>query len=85
MEEVTTSESERSLRLEILEQVQKLATASLGLVAALAWNDAVQALFQYIFGAQSNLAAKFFYAILVTVLIVVVTFRLSKIIARLKR
>lgn len=77
--------NEPSLRLEILEQTQRLSTASLGLVAALAWNDAVQALFRELFGTQSGLIAKFFYAGLVTILVVTVTVRLSKLISRIKR
>ncbi|KKS74593.1 MAG: Pyruvate flavodoxin/ferredoxin oxidoreductase domain protein, partial [Parcubacteria group bacterium GW2011_GWA2_42_80] len=53
--------SQKSLRLEILENVSKLATAGLGLVAALAWNDAIQTLFKMIFGEQSAVWAKFVY------------------------
>lgn len=74
-----------SLRLELLEQTQRLSTASLGLVAALAWNDAVQSLMRELFGTQSGLVAKFAYALLITVLVVIVTFRLSRLIARLKK
>lgn len=74
-----------SLRLELLEQTQRLSTASLGLVAALAWNDAVQSLVHELFGTQSGLIAKFAYAILITALVVVVTLRLSRLIARLKK
>lgn len=76
---------EPSLHLDVLEQTQRLATASLGLVAALAWNDAIQSLFHELFGTQSGLVAKFLYALLVTILVVTVTVRLSKLITRLKR
>ena len=74
-----------SLRLEVLERVQSLVTASLGLVAALAWNDAIQTLFVIIFGVQSSVIAKFIYAVIITVLVVIVTVRLSTLINSLKR
>lgn len=74
-----------SLRLEILEKIQTLLAAGLGLVAALAWNDAIQGLFIAIFGVQSSLIAKFLYALIVTVLVVYMTVRLSRLINHLKK
>lgn len=73
-----------SLKLEFLEQAQILMTAGFGLVAALAWNTAIQDLFKMLFPDQNSLIAKFIYAILVTVLIIVVTRRLGKAITVLK-
>lgn len=66
------------LRLEVLEKISTLATVGLGLVAAKAWNSAIQALFKQIFGEQSNLAAMFGYAGFITVIVVVVTVYLSR-------
>lgn len=44
--------------------------AGLGLVAALAWNDAVRSLFNEVFeGARGSLFAKFGYAFLITVIV----------------
>ena len=77
--------SQKSLKLEILEKVSQLAVAGFGLVAALAWNDAIQALFKQFFGEQSAIWAKFVYALIVTVLVVFITMRLSNIIDRLKQ
>ncbi|MBU1039216.1 hypothetical protein KKC17_03275 [Patescibacteria group bacterium] len=76
--------SQKSLRLEILEKVSQLATAGFGLVAALAWNDAIQTLFKELFGTQSAVWAKFGYAILITVLVVLVTYKLGNLINKLK-
>jgi hypothetical protein len=43
---------------------------ALGLVAALAWNDAIQILFQkYLGSAGGALAARIFYEVLVTVIV----------------
>jgi uncharacterized BrkB/YihY/UPF0761 family membrane protein len=75
---------DKNLKLQILEQMSGLVTAGLGLVAALAWNEAIKKMFEKIFGAQSNLIAMFGYAVLVTVLVVVLSMRIGKLVAKLK-
>lgn len=74
-----------SLRLELAEKFATLVTAGFGLVAALAWNDAIQALFNRFFPAQSGIVAKFLYAALITAIVVIVTTRLARIADRLKK
>jgi hypothetical protein len=55
---------------EILDKFSQLITTALGLVAALAWNDAIQTLFQQFLGtAGGALAVKIFYAVLVTIVV----------------
>ena len=55
---------------EILDKFSQLITTALGLVAALAWNDAIQTLFtQYLGPAGGALVAKSFYAVLVMVIV----------------
>ena len=54
-----------------------LASASLGLVAALAWNEAIKATLA-LMGLGDNLAGLYTYAILATVLAVVVLIWLGK-------
>jgi hypothetical protein len=71
------TQKEAGLRLTVMKKTLELMTAAFSLVAALAWNDAIQALFLWIFGPQSNVAAKFFYAVLVTGIIVWIGFRLA--------
>lgn len=73
-----------NLKLEIVEKLIALMASGFGLVAALAWNDAIQTLFREVFGQQSHLLAKFGYAALVTILVVLVTLRLSRLGAALK-
>lgn len=70
---------------EILDNMVQLMTAAFGLVAALAWNEAVQALFDALLPGAGDLAAKFLYAIVVTVAVVIVTVRLGRLSERLKR
>ena len=47
---------------------------SFGLVAGLAWNEAIKSLIEYFFPlGQNTLLAKFLYALLITLLIVVLS------------
>lgn len=80
-----SKKNQESLRVEILEHVQTLMTAGFGLVAALAWNSAIQDLFNVFFPNSGSLIAKFLYAIVVTVLVVIVTSRLGRMIGQLKQ
>ncbi len=74
----------RQLRNEAIEKITTLITSALGLVAALAWNQAILTLFSQIFGTQSDLVAMFAYAVAVTVLAVVVIIYLTRVMTRLK-
>lgn len=60
-----------------------LASASLGLVAALAWNEAIKATIQQIFGTGDSLAGLYTYAIIATVLAIVVLSLLARAAARI--
>lgn len=59
-----------------------LASAALGLVAALAWNDAIKAAMKEILGEDDSLAGVFTYAILATAIAVIVVVVLSRIAAK---
>jgi len=74
----------KNLKLELLEKMTTLIAAGLGLVAALAWNDAIKGLFSIIFGKSSNIAVMFLYAIVITVVVVVATIKLSRATNKLK-
>lgn len=63
---------------EVLDKLVELITAAFGLVAALAWNTAIQELFNAVFPQAGDLVAKFLYAITVTVIVVFVTIRLGR-------
>lgn len=63
----------------ILQSMITLASASLGLVAALAWNDAIKATIKKIFETtDESLAALYTYAILATVIAVLVVVVLTR-------
>ena len=62
----------------MLQTMITLASASLGLVAALAWNEAIKATIKQVFGTSESLAGLYTYAILATVLAVVVLTLLAR-------
>lgn len=63
---------------ETVKMMVQLATSGFGLVAALAWNSAIQSLFANITGKASGTVSLFGYAVVVTLLVVFVTSRLGK-------
>lgn len=69
-----------ALRREVRQKTLGYITAGLGLVAGLAWNDAIRALIEYFFPLKENsMLIKFLYAAFLTLLIVVVGTYLSRI------
>ncbi len=60
-----------------------LASASLGLIAALAWNEAIKATIKVIFQADDSLAGLYTYAVLATVLAVAVLIMLARLATRI--
>jgi uncharacterized membrane protein len=71
---------------EVLDKFSQLVTTALGLVAALAWNDAIQTIFQeYLGTAGGAIAAKLFYAVLVTLVVIFATIAVSRAAERAKK
>jgi len=65
-----------------MEKISSLIIAAFGLVAALAWNGAIQAIFKEIFGTAEGVVPMIIYAIVVTVLAVFATIWIAKIIGK---
>lgn len=61
------------------EKMVTLILAGFGLVAALAWNDAIQSLFKALFPQNQEIIGKFVYAFLVTIIVVIISLQLQKI------
>jgi len=64
---------------EFKEKTITLILGGFGLVAALAWNEAIKSLFETFFPKESALIGKFIYAIIVTIIVAVVSSQLTKI------
>jgi len=64
---------------EIKRQTAGYMTAALGLVAGLAWNDAIKSLIEAFYPfAKDGVFAKFFYAILITIIVVFISISLLR-------
>lgn len=70
--------TKKGLKSEFLKTMTQLATASFGLVAALAWNDTIQSFINHFIKEGSGFISKLIYAIIVTILAVSVTYYLGK-------
>ena len=67
----------KEIEYEFFRQVSTMVTAAFGLVAALAWNEAIKGLIDRYVSADAGLRSKFYYALIVTVLAVAVTYFLG--------
>lgn len=72
------------MKSEVIEKLSALITAAFGLVAALAWNSAIQKIFQEAFGEQGTISAMLTYATIVTVIAVIATIWIGKVSENLK-
>ena len=69
-----TAEEKASIKQRVREQTVGYIATALGLVAGLAWNEAIKGLIDSIYPAgNGGLGAKFIYAIVITIAIVVVS------------
>lgn len=67
------------MKKDVVEKLAALITAAFGLVAALAWNSAIQEAFRLAFGENSGLWAMLTYAVVVTVIAVFVTLWIGRV------
>lgn len=72
------------MKKEVIEKIAALITAAFGLVAALAWNGAIQTIFKEIFGEAGSITAMLFYAVIITIIAVMVTIWIGKIAEKAK-
>ena len=63
---------------EVVEKIAALVTAAFGLVAALAWNGAIQAIFKKVFGTSEGITPMLVYAVVVTIIAVIATIWVGK-------
>lgn len=72
----------KQIQKELIKQMATLATAGFGLVAALAWNEAIQTFIrEYVnryIASGTGVASKFIYAVIITVIAVLVTYQLTR-------
>jgi hypothetical protein len=66
----------------VLQSMITLASAALGLVAALAWNDAIKETINHLLNSNDSLTSKYIYAIFATIIAVAVVLILTRIAAK---
>lgn len=68
------TKKQATIRSLLQEKTAAYITAGFGLVASLAWNEAIKELIAFLFPNQQNsLIAKFWYAIIITIVLVAVS------------
>lgn len=77
-------EKEPPMKILIVDKMSALITAAFGLVAALAWNEAIKAIFQKIFGTAESVVPMVIYAVVVTITAVVLTILVARSLSKMK-
>lgn len=72
------------MKILILDKMSALITAAFGLVAALAWNEAIKAIFKELFGSADSIAPMLAYAITVTIVAVILTILVARSLSKMK-
>lgn len=73
------------MKKEIVDKLAALITAAFGLVAALAWNDAIKAVFTEFLGTPDSMVALLTYATVVTIIAVIATLQIGKLADKAKK
>ena len=68
----------RRVRSDVLERVITLVIAALGLIAALAWDEALRQLFDELFGGRDTIWGKISHALLITVIAAFISVQLGQ-------
>lgn len=75
-------EKRNRIQREIKEKMVGYIVAALGLIAGLAWNDAVKSLIDQLYPRSGGIFVKFVYAFLITIIIVIATVSLVRLIEK---
>lgn len=73
------------MKSEVIDKIAALVTAAFGLVAALAWNGAIQAIFKKVFGTAEGIGPMLVYAIVVTIIAIIATIWVGKAAGKAKK
>jgi len=73
------------VKKDIIEKFAALITIAFGLVAALAWNGAILAIFKEVFGTAEGIVPMLTYAIVVTIIAVIAAVWIGKVASKAKK
>lgn len=69
----------QKIQAEVRKQILSYMVGAFGMIAGLAWNEAIKSLIEYIFPMSRNTwLAKLVYAVIITIIIVTVTILVTK-------
>lgn len=74
-------EEAKKMKSQVLETVAALITTAFGLIAALAWNEAIKAIILQYFQAGNGIIGLLTYAIIITIIAVIATIIIARAIA----
>lgn len=70
------------MKSQVLTTIATLMTTAFGLIAALAWNEAIKAIILEIFPKQNEITGLLIYAVIITIIAVIATVIIGKVIAK---
>ncbi len=70
------------MKNQVLATIATLMTTAFGLIAALAWNEAIKAIILELFPKQGGVTGLLIYAVLITIIAVVATIIIGRAIAK---
>ena len=85
MEKFLEKHELRHIHSDVFERIITLIIAALGLIAALAWDEALRHIFENLFGGKGTLLEEISYAVVITTLAAFISVRLGKLFSKRKR
>ncbi len=79
------SQKSDEFKVQLLETFASLITAAFGLVAALAWNEAIKQAVAVVFKSENDLVGLTVYAVIVTILAVIMTLLIARSLSNAKK
>jgi hypothetical protein len=70
------------MKSQVGETIATLVTTAFGLIAALAWNEAIKAIILQFIGTGNGITGLLIYAIVITIIAVIATILIARIIAK---
>lgn len=71
-------ENVNNVKSEVMKTIATLITTAFGLIAALAWNEAIKAIIAQFFQAGSGVTGLLIYAVLITIIAVIATLLIAR-------
>jgi hypothetical protein len=72
----------QKMKGQVMETITTLMTTAFGLIAALAWNEAIKAIILQYFQAGSGIVGLLSYAVIITIIAIIATILIARAIAK---